>query len=280
MATKVKSDAKSASAPTTGRWVLVGSGVVKAPAGVVVCRNSSQLQSVVRETPKTKKRVYITYLGRSADDLVREGMKLGRGARMGNLLTLEPPRPESVASLSALFERVIGAIPGYAWLPKEEVPTVVSAKDAADRFIGGAVDVAGKTVSLVRGDLSMLVVPFSHFKASGDGTKPNFSKPSFSDYGMTVAFGGYEASADGILYEFDPVYRQKLKKERQASEKSFGASLRRLRLQRRLKRGDFAPVAAKTIARIERGDVERPQGKTLEAIEKKLGMNAEQIESY
>jgi hypothetical protein len=97
---------------------------------------------------------------------------------------------------------------------------------------------------------------------------------------MTVAFGGYEASADGILYEFDPAYRQKLKKERQASEKSFGASLRRLRLQRRLKRGDFAPVAAKTIARIERGDVERPQGKTLEAIEKKLGMNAEQIESY
>lgn len=278
MATKVKSDAKSA--PTTGRWVLVGSGVVKAPAGVVVCRSVSQLQSVVREAPRTKKRVYITYLGRSADDLVREGMKLGRGARMGNLLTLEPPRPESVASLSALFERVIGAIPGYAWLPKEEVPTVVSAKDASDRFIGGAVDMAGKTVSLVRGNLSMLVVPFSHFKASGDGTKPDFSKPSFSDYGVTVAFGEYEASADGILYEFDPDYRQKLKKERQAAEKSFGASLRRLRLQRRLKRSDFAPVASKSIARIERGDVERPRGKTLEAIEKKLGMNAEQIESF
>jgi len=140
--------------------------------------------------------------------------------------------------------------------------------------------VAGKTVALVRGDLSMLVVPFSYFKVSGDGTKPDFSKPSFSDYGMTVAFGEYEASADGILYEFDPVYRQKLKKERLAVDKSFGGSLRRLRLQRGLKRSDFAPVALKTIARIERGDVERPQGKTLETIEKKLGMGAEQIETF
>lgn len=199
---------------------------------------------------------------------------------MGNLLTLEPPRPESVPSLCGLFERVIGAIAGYRWLPFEELPTVLSGKAAADRFIGGAADPQGETFALVRGNLATLVVPFAYFKTSGDGTTPDFSKLSFSDYGLTVSLGDYEASADGILYEFDAAYRQKLKKERLKSEQSFGASLRRLRLQRGLKRSDFVPVASKTLARIERGDVERPHGKTLDTIVQRLGVSADQIEGY
>jgi hypothetical protein len=179
-----------------------------------------------------------------------------------------------------MFERVIGAIPGYTWLPREEIPAAMSGRDAAERFIGGAVDAQGETVALVRGNLSTLVVPFAYFTPSGDGTRPDFSKLAFADYGHTVALGGYEASADGILYEFDTPYRQKLKKERLAEDRSFGASLRRVRLQRGLKRTDFAPASSKTIARLERGNVQRPHGKTLEAIEKRLGMNADQIESY
>ena len=123
-------------------------------------------------------------------------------------------------------------------------------------------------------------MPFEYFKPSGDGTKPDFSKLAFADYGQTVALGDYEASADGLLYEFDPAYRQKLKKERLAEEKSFGASLRRLRLQRELKRTDFAPASSKTIARIELAKVGRPQARTLDAIEKRLGMTADQIETY
>jgi hypothetical protein len=54
----------------------------------------------------------------------------------------------------------------------------------------------------VRGDLATLVTPFSYFRVSGDGTKPDFTKLSFADYGLTVGLGAYEASADGILYEF------------------------------------------------------------------------------
>ncbi|MHC5539908.1 helix-turn-helix domain-containing protein [Singulisphaera rosea] len=280
MATKAKTDTRGAVKQTqhTGRWVLVGSNVTVAPSGVYVCRRSSELTMFVREAPK--QRVYVSYRQSSTDDLVKEGLKLGRGTRMGNLLTLEPPRPESVPTLSGLFERVIGAIPGYTWLPREEIPTVLSGKDAAERFIGGAADTQGKTIALVRGNLSTLVVPFAYFNPSGDGTKPDFSKLAFADYGHTVALGSYEASADGILYEFDPAYRQKLKKERLAEDKSFGASLRRVRLQKGLKRSDFAPLASKTIARLERGNVERPHGKTLEAIERRLGMSADQIESY
>lgn len=118
------------------------------------------------------------------------------------------------------------------------------------------------------------------FEPSGDGVTPDFGALSFTDCGHTVAMGDYEASADAILYETDEDYRRKLNKERRRSERSFGASLRRLRLQRRLKRSDFPDVSSKTIARIERGDVERPRGKTLDAIAKRLRVAPDQIETY
>lgn len=52
------------------------------------------------------------------------------------------------------------------------------------------------------------------------------------------------------------------------------------RLQRRLKRSDFPGISSKTIARLERGDVDRPHGRTLESIARRLGVAADQIESY
>ena len=93
---------------------------------------------------------------------------------MGELLTLEPPRPESVPSLSGIFDRVIGASSGYSWLPVEELMMVVSEQDASDRFIGGAADRQSETLALVRGNLATIVVPFAYFVESGDGTKPDF----------------------------------------------------------------------------------------------------------
>ena len=63
-----------------------------------------------------------------------------------------------------------------------------------------------------------------------------------------------------VLYEWDPHYRRKLKSRRLKDDRSFGASLRRLRKQRGLKRTDFRPVDARTIARIETGAVAKPHG--------------------
>jgi hypothetical protein len=57
-----------------------------------------------------------------------------------------------------------------------------------------------------------------------------------------------------------------LNKERRLNERSFSAALRRLRLQRGLKQGDFIPFTAKTIARIERSEVGKPHGKPLQII--------------
>lgn len=278
MTTKITKDGPARAAQHAGRFVFVGSTAKRFPAGVLVCRRFADLPASVRET--LNQRVFVSYRRSSTDDLLQAGLRLGRGARMGKLLTLEPPRPESVPSLSGIFERVIGAIPGYRWLPLEELPTALSGKDAEDRFIGGAADAESKTVALVRGNLATLVVPFAYFKASGDGTKPDFSRLSLADYGLTIALGAYEAASDGILYEFDPASRRKLRKERRKSDRSFGASLRRLRLQRQLKRSDFPGIASKTIARIERSEVAKPHGRTLETIAKRLGVSAEQIENY
>ena len=66
-----------------------------------------------------------------------------------------------------------------------------------------------------------------------------------------MKLGNYEAAADAILYETDPEYRSRLSAKRRAEDKTFGACLRRLRLQRCLRQSDFGGVTAKTITRIE-----------------------------
>jgi hypothetical protein len=97
------------------------------------------------------------------------------------------------------------------------------------------------------------------------------------DHGRTIAPGDYEASADAILYEPDPLYRRMLKKQRRQSERTFGASLLRLRKQRRSKRNDFAPISAKEIARIEHNEIAKPHSKTLEAIADRLGVSPKEV---
>ena len=159
-----------------------------------------------------------------------------------NLLTLTPPRTESIPALLGLFNPVYGLVEGFRWLPSDELVVVIMRDDAADRFIGGNVDSKAKSITLLRGSMKTVVAPFSVFEKSGDGTKPNFSKLGFTDYGRTVVLGAYEASADAVLYELDPVYRRKLNKQRRQTERSYGASLMRLRRQRRLKRSEISPI--------------------------------------
>jgi len=147
-------------------------------------------------------------------------------------------------------------------------------------LIGGSVDLKAKTLMLLRGDITPAVVPFTIFAKSGDGIAPDFTRFGLTDYGRTITLGAYEASADAVLYELDPLYRRSLKKRRRQSERTFGASLMRLRKQRRLKRSDFAPLSPKEIARLERNEIGKPHAKTLAVIAEKLEVAAEEIESY
>jgi len=223
--------------------------------------------------------VFVSCGGTSTDALLKARLGAEKSRHFDQLLTMEPPRAESVPALQAMFGKVIG-LTRHQWLPLEELIRVITGKDAANRFIGGAADAQSQTLALVRGDRQTVVVPFSMFEETGNGVKLDFDALSFTDYGHTVQLGEYEASADAVLYEIDADYRRMLNKERQKSERSFGASLRRLRLQKRLKRTDFAPLAAKTIARIERNEIAKPHGKSLEIIAQRLRVPVDDIETY
>jgi hypothetical protein len=198
------------------------------------------------------------------------------------VLTITSPRPASVPALHGLFSHIVGDSPSYRWLPKDELSEVLfdASVDRAELFIAAASDPLTRTLALVRGDCQPFVVPFSSFEPSGDGTKPDFSKVRVTDFGRTVALGDYEASTDAILYEADRAYRKKVSLQRKESEKTFGAALSRLRKQRKLKRSDFPSLSAKTIARIERNEIDKPHGATLQVIARRLGVAPDEIGDY
>ena len=199
--------------------------------------------------------------------------------RLGRALLLFTPNVETLATLHECFDRIAFGSRA-AFLLGEELAEALTAENRSDLFIGGTVDKGSETVTLWRGNLDALVVPFSAFPSSGDGVKANFNEFAVADYGQTVRFGRYEAASDAILYEFDPGYRRRKAKQRLASERTFGASLRRLRNQRGLRRDDFKPLAAKTLARIEQGKIKSVHKKTLMTIAKRLGVKPEEIETY
>jgi hypothetical protein len=253
---------------------------------VYLCRSADEIARLYDN--EVQGLTWITYSRRYTDELLKAvGRRQNGTSRLAPrrnecLLTVVSPRPESIPGLHGIFRQILGDSPAYRWLPKEELTEVLLGPDCdrSEFFLAAAADPVTKTLSLVRGDCQQCVVPFALFPPSGDGTKPDFAKLGITDYGRTIGLGAYEASADVILYETDPDYRKKLDRQRKETERSFGASLLRLRKQRRLGRADFAPLAAKTIARIERNEIEKPHGQTLQRIADRLGVPPEAIGTY
>jgi hypothetical protein len=248
------------------------------PTNVFVCHDRSEVEAAV--ISPMQRVTWVSFTRNFTDILLAKAVGSRADLRGSHLITLTPPRSESISALLSIFHPVFGIVEGFKWLPIEELVGVITRDDASDRIIGGSVDAKAKTLTLLRGDIEAVVAPFGMFQNSGDGTAADFTKFRLADYGRTVALGHYEASADGILYERDPDYRRRLKRQRRQSERTFGASLMRLRKQRRLKRSDFAPISSKEIARIERNEIEKPHAKTLDVIADRLGVHADEIEGY
>jgi len=249
--------------------------------GAVLCRGREEIaRSMRRASPRS---FWVSTGQQATDDVLRsvQQCRCRRGPFHG-LVTLQPPRPNSIPGLSSCFRRLAGIAPDSRFLPLAELFDVLSApgSEAANLFIAGVADRQSQTLALTRGNLKTITVPFSVFEPSGTGLQPDFEQLALSDYGHTVRLGDYEAGSDAILYETDSEYRRRAKKKLHAEEKTFGASLRRLRTQRGLLRDDFAPLSAKTIARIERNEVGKPHGETLRTIAAHLGVDAAEIESY
>lgn len=165
-------------------------------------------------------------------------------------------------------------------LPREVLRTALQSQDRTDRFVGGMVDKKAGIVTLWRGDLTSLVVPFSAFPPTANGIRPDWDRFTVTDYGHTLRFGSYEAAADAVLYEYDPAFRRRLNRHRIATERGLGASIRRLRMQRQLTRHDFPGIAPKTLARIELETVAKPHAGTLRAIAERLGVLPEELAAY
>lgn len=179
------------------------------------------------------------------------------------------------------FFRQIVEINKKSYLPKEQIAEVLTSENAADLVIGGVADPKTQVLTLVRGDLSLppLLVPFATFEKTADAA-PDFADFEVIDHGQTIRLGKYEASVDAVLYELDADFRRRQKTELLAKERSFGASLKRLRIQRRLTQRDFRGITEKEIGRIERGEVKRPHRSTIAHIAKVLAVKPGEIETY
>ena len=244
----------------------------------VICNEESEIHDVMQKA--TKELLWISPASEMTDCLLRALSDVSL-QHIGNLLMLKSPRQRTLPLLHSRFATVVGQSSSFVTLPSDELAEVLSMSDekSQDLIIGGTVDKTCGLLSLVRGNLETLTVPLSIFQKTSDA-RPYFGRFLIGEYGHSIIFGDYEASVDFILYAVDSAYRARINAKRLASDKGFGPSLRRLRIQKGLSRNDFPDVAAKTIARLERGEVDRPQESTLRNICKTLGVSADEIETF
>jgi len=196
------------------------------------------------------------------------------------LLLIGNAKPRERAFFRAVFENVISSDDDMRLLGLDDLFEVLGSPNRANLFIAGAVTAAAKSLVLIRGNLDSLVVPFSLFTARPNGPKPDYSDFEIIDSGQTIRLGHYEAAVDAVLYELDVEFRRHERKRQISEDKSFGGALRRLRMQRGLARDAFAGITAKTIARIERGEVKKPHTDTVATIAARLGVKVDEIATY
>lgn len=196
------------------------------------------------------------------------------------LLSFERARGDAQNLVHAHFRFVVSAGDGVQLLPIAELIEVLGADNRADLFVGGVVLAAQSALLLYRGNLEPITIPLDWFASRPGSPGPDVSKFAVTDYGQTVRLGDYEAATDAILYEFDEDYRTRAKKQRIEEDETIGGSIRRLRLQKRLRQSDFPGVTSKEIARIELGKVKKPHRETLQKIANRAGVPVDQIQSY
>ncbi len=171
---------------------------------------------------------------------------------------------------------------GWIALPADQMPYALAVPEhrRGNIFVAGKVDLEARVVHLVRGNGQQVTADLGLFHPSGTSLKPDFDKFRLDDGGYAVCFGEYEAAADVVLWELDPEYRKERKQREREVQPGIGGSIRRLRLQRRLTQDDFPGVSRKTIQRIENGEIEKPQKRTLEIVAERLGVAAGDLETY
>ena len=210
---------------------------------------------------------------------LHEFAAMGRGRYRRDLLLFEPIDWLRREVLGTMFDQIVAPEKGVRMLSKEHALEVLALENRSDFLIGGVCDEHDDLLLLYRGDLERLTVPIRWFLGNPVAT-PDPSDLEIVDYGQGIRLGDYEAGTDTILYEFDAEFRRRRKENQRELDESLGGSLRRLRLMKGLTQDDFHPVTARTIRRIEQGEVDQPRSSTLEKIATKLGVEPEEIASF
>jgi hypothetical protein len=240
-------------------------------------RVSSRKALVSALNHPTHHQVWVLRSQQTIVDLIRAMAAAKPKVRRARLITYARPQGSAVQVIESAFGRTLLGVSKMVGF--DDLTEVLRTTHPEDYAVAAEWDGMANTIAVWRGDLSVLVVPVSAFPPRA-GIAPDPSRLSILDSGQTLRMGVYEVSMDGLLYERDPAYRRRARKRMIREEKSLGASIRRLRLLRGVRRSDFPGLDAKTLARIERGDVGRPQRATLEVIAKRLRVTVESLEEY
>jgi hypothetical protein len=280
MATSIRSPARKKT--SQNRFVLLGprQGRFSAyrPLAARVCVNQSEIEEALQHAGR--RTIWIA-LDEQATDRFLNVARFVNLHDIGHFLALKAPAAAAIPALQACFDLVVGVGADFQFLSDAELVEVLLAPpdEAQDLFIGGRIDRARSTLSLIRGNLQQVLVPLDLFQPNPT-CSPDPTRFRLSDHGGTICLGEYEASSHSILYEIDPDYRRRHRAKRRAEDRTFGASLGRLRRLKGMSRGDFAPISAKEIARLERDEIAKPHARTVHTIATRLGVTPEEIETF
>lgn len=214
---------------------------------------------------------------------IREGAGSASAFRCASLVVPSRLRTTERATYEAAGAEVLDG--GMArLLPKQELEEVLRSGERDELAIGVTVDTATDAVVVYRGSLDRLVVPSEWFRSRARGREDvagrfDLEAARPTDYGQTLQFGAFEVSVGALLYEFDADVRRR-QRERARDESSFGASVRRLRLQRGLRQEDVPGLSRREVGRIERGEVGSPRAETLERLAAAYGVSVDALGSY
>ena len=255
--------------------------VLEKPAHATSKRERRQLasrKSIVDALGHSARRqVWVLPTARTVGELIRALSVVVPGVRSARLISYVRPAPGTARVLESGFERVLLGAP--TMVPRADLEEILAAEHSEDYCIAAEWDEESGVLALWLGDLSVLVVPMETFTARR-GVAPDPSDLEVIDCGQTVRMGTYEVSVDAVLFARDPEYRRRAKKRMVQEEQGLGASIRRLRVARRVARHDFPGLDTKTLARIERGDVRRPHARTLTAIAARLGVDVADLGEF
>lgn len=209
---------------------------------------------------------------------LHEFSRVGHSRRRRVLLLLRGVDESRRAILETMFDQVVAPDGAIRLLEEAQLLEVVKSKQRSDYFIGGVYADEDDMLLLYRGDLRPLTLSMDWFDEN-PVANPVPEELELVDYGQGVRLGDYEVATRTILYEFDARYRRRQKENRRRLDDSLGGCLRRLRLMRGFKQNDFTSVTARTIRRIEKGEVD-PRRSTIDKIAAELGVESDEITSY